>query len=125
MGGDTAVSSRFWPATLQERGISIPFTTPSIAFSRVRSDGREGLEVLVPGLSGGQGVYIIPWRGLKDMFKMTVHDRALHEEIDGLKDANPRRVRKIVLSVALTGLAGPKSTKAAQIALGPVEIHRV
>lgn len=125
MGGDTAVSSRFWPATFQERGVSIPFTTPSIAFSRVRSDGREGLEVLVPGLSGGQGVYVIPWRGLRDMFKMSVHDRALHEEIDGLKDADPARIREIVLNVAMTGLAGPAAAAAARGALGQDDDDRL
>ena len=91
----------------------MPFTTPSVAFSRVRGDGRDGLEVLVPGLSGSQGVYVIPWRALRDMFKMTVHDRALHEEIDGLKEATPQNVRDVVLNVAAGGLAGPKARAAA------------
>lgn len=93
--------------------MSVPFTTPSVAFSRVRGDGREGLEVLVPGLSGSQGVYVIPWRGLRDMFKMTVHDRALHEEIDGLKEASPKAIREVVLNVASGGLAGPRARDAA------------
>lgn len=91
----------------------MPFTTPSVAFSRVRGDGREGLEVLVPGLSGSQGVYVIPWRGLRGMFKMTVHDRALHEQIDGLTEATPQTVREVVLNVAAGGLAGPKARGAA------------
>ena len=99
----------------------MPFTTPSIAFSRVRSDGREGLEVLVPGLSGGQGVYVIPWRALRDMFKMTVHDRALHEEIDGLEEATPGKIRETVLNVAAGGLAGPKAAQAARAALQKAE----
>jgi hypothetical protein len=94
----------------------VPFTTPSVAFSRVRGDGRGGLEVLVPGLSGSQGVYVIPWRGMRDMFKMTVHDRALHEEIDGLDEATPRSVRDVVLGVAAGGLAGPKAREAAVVA---------
>jgi hypothetical protein len=96
--------------------VSVPFTTPSVAFSRVRGDGREGLEVLVPGLSGSQGVYVIPWRGLRDMFKMTVHDRALHEEIDGLKEATPPKIREVVLNVASGGLAGPRARDAALLA---------
>jgi len=116
LSGSTTVSSRFWPATFHERGVSVPFTTPSVAFSRVRGDGRDGLEVLVPGLSGSQGVYVIPWRGLRDMFKMTVHDRALHEEIEGLEEATPQSVRGAVLNVAAGGLAGPKAREAALIA---------
>jgi hypothetical protein len=116
LSGNTTVSSRFWPASFQERGVSVPFTTPSIAFSRVRGDGRDGLEVLVPGLSGSQGVYVIPWRGLRDMFKMTVHDRALHEEIDGLEAATPRKIREVVLNVSASGLAGPKAKEAARVA---------
>jgi hypothetical protein len=116
LSGNTSVSSRFWPASFQERGVSVPFTTPSVAFSRVRDDGRDGLEVLVPGLSGSQGVYVIPWRGLRDMFKMTVHDRALHEEIDGLEEATPRTIREVVLNVAGGGLAGPKAREAARAA---------
>ena len=101
--------------------MSVPFTTPSVAFSRVRGDGRDGLEVLVPGLSGSQGVYVIPWRGLREMFKLTVHDRALHEEIDGLEEATPRNIREVVLNVAASGLAGPKASEAARTALQRVE----
>lgn len=93
----------------------MPFTTPSIAFSRVRGDGRGGLEVLVPGLSGGQGVYIIPWQGLREMFKMTVHDRALHDEIQGLEEATPRSIRTVVLNIAAGGLAGPRAKEAARV----------
>jgi len=116
-GESLGSSSRFWPANYQERGVAIPFTTPAIAFSRVRTHGREGLESLIPGLSGGQGVYVIPWKGLRQMFKLTVHDRALHEEIQALKDATPRQIRDIALNVSASGLAGPKTAEAARTAL--------
>lgn len=110
-------SSQFWPATYQERGTAVPFTTPSVAYSRVRKDTRDGLEVLVPGLSGGRGVYVIPWAGLRNMFKLTVHDRALHEEIATAKAASPAEVRQVALQVAQSGLAGLDVGDAARNAL--------
>ncbi len=92
----------------------MPFTTPSVAFSRVRGDGRGGLEVLVPGCPAARAS-TSSWRGMRDMFKMTVHDRALHEEIDGLDEATPRSVRDVVLGVA-AGPGGPKAREAAVVA---------
>jgi hypothetical protein len=125
MDANRPSTSRFWPKSFTERGASVAFTTPAIAFSRVRPDGRDGLEILVPGLSGGRGVYIIPWAGLREMFKMTVHDRSLHEEISALKAATPSEVRRAELRVATLGLAGPDVAESARRAFEQEENDRL
>lgn len=111
------VSTRYWPATFEERGVVAPFTTPTLAFSRARSDGREGLEILIPGLSGSSGVYVIAWAAAREMFRMTVHDRALHEAIDEAKATTPRAMRRCTNETALSGLAGPDAIECAKAAL--------
>ncbi len=72
------LNTKYWPSTFEERGVVVPFTTPMLAYARARSDGKDGLEIIVPGLSGSSGVYIIGWASVRDVFRMTVHDRAFH-----------------------------------------------
>lgn len=119
------VSTRYWPATFEERGVVAPFTTPTLAFSRVRADGREGLEILIPGLSGSSGVYVIAWAAVREMFRMTVHDRALHEAIDSAKATTPRAMRHCTNETALSGLAGPDAIECAKAALLQEENERL
>ena len=64
-GSHGHLNTKYWPATFEERGVVVPFTTPMLAFARARSDGNSGLEIIVPGLSGGSGVYIIGWAKLQ------------------------------------------------------------
>lgn len=98
---------RFWPSTFEERGAAVPFTTPMLNNSRVRLTEKESLELMVAGLSGGAGVYVIGWTGLEQVFSMTVHDRILHKELLEGKAATPFSIRKISMKVAASGLAGP------------------
>jgi hypothetical protein len=99
---------------LPNGGATVPFTTPVLASSRLRLNDRQILDALIPGLSGTKGVYIVPFRVLPEMFKMSVHDRALHEEIVNVNAATPRQVRAAAVKVALTGLAGPVAAKMAR-----------
>lgn len=103
----------------------VPFTTPMLAFSRVRPDQNDGLEILVPGMSGGAGVYVIGWPSVKDVFRMSVHDRALHEAIETARASTPRAMRTCAHQVALTGLSGPDAIEGARQALAQEENERV
>jgi hypothetical protein len=109
-----ATAEKFWPLTFGERGVLVPFTTPLLAASRMRGPELKRAEILVPGLSGGKGTYVIPWKSVTEMFKLTVHDRALHEAISGAPDFSPREIKMAALRVARTGLAGVTAGGAAR-----------
>ena len=109
-----ATSEKFWPLTFGERGVLVPFTTPMLAASRIRGPEIKKAEILVPGLSGGKGTYIIPWKSVPEMFKLTVHDRALHESICEAPDFSPRHIRMAALGTARLGLAGRDACAAAR-----------
>jgi hypothetical protein len=109
-----ATAEKFWPLTFGERGVLVPFTTPLLAASRIRGSELKRAEILVPGLSGGKGTYVIPWRSVTEMFKLTVHDRALHEAISEAPFFTPREVKMAALRVARTGLAGVAAGGAAR-----------
>ncbi|MBI1778964.1 MAG: hypothetical protein HYR63_26810 [Proteobacteria bacterium] len=115
----------FWPATFQERGATVPFTTPILASARVRQPDDQKLELLVPGMSGTKGTYVIPWASLPEIFKMTVHDRALYEEIADANVSTPHEIRVAALKVARTGLAGPGVAKAARDFLEELDNHEL
>lgn len=118
-------TDNFWPNTFQERGAVVPFTTPVLAFSRLRQHEEHGLELLVPGLAGGRDTYVIPWRSLPSVFVMTVHDRVLREEIDVQPASTPSDIRDATLKVESTGLAGPAGRRAAQQASSDDENERL
>ena len=109
--------TNFAPSTFEERGAAVGFTTPVLAQTRVRKDDREHLEVLIPNLSEGRGVYVVPWKGLPLAFPMTVHDRMLQELIHKSGGCSPEDIRKAVLEAARCGLAGPMAVEAAEAAL--------
>jgi hypothetical protein len=115
----------FWPATFEERGATVPFTTPILASARVRQPDEQKLELLVPGMSGTKGTYVIPWPSLPEIFKMTVHDRALYEEIGEVGAATPYDIKMAALKVARTGLAGPGVAKTARDALDEIDNHEL
>lgn len=119
------LNTRYWPATFEERGVVVPFTTPMLSFARARADGNGGLEVIVPGLSGGSGVYIIGWSGVTDVFRMTVHDRAFHDMIENRKAATPLAMRRCAHEIALTGLSGPDGIEAAEKAIEQEDNERL
>jgi hypothetical protein len=118
-------SDEFWANTFQERGAVVPFTTPVLAFSRLRHQEEHGLELLVPGLAGGRDTYVIPWRSLPSVFVMTVHDRVLREEIEVCTNSSPTEIREATLKVESTGLAGPANARAARQATSDDESERL
>jgi len=109
--------SLFLPSTFEERGTAAPFTTPSLALSRVRPDERHGLVLLMPNLGGADGAYVVPWAAVAEVITMSVHDRALHEEVHEARAVTPDTMRIVSLKVARTGLAGTKAALAAEATL--------
>lgn len=118
-------NDNFWPNTFEERGAVVPFTTPVLAFSRLRMEEEHGLELLVPGLAGGRDTYVIPWRSVPSVFVMTVHDRALREEIEVCPTTTPTDIREASLKIESTGLAGPTTAHAAKQAANDDENDRL
>lgn len=101
--------------TFEERGVSVPFTTPALAGARVRRDLRHGLVLLVPNPSGARGMYVAPWSGVRDMCNPTLHDGLLHDAIAGAKaePISPSMVRVAARRIAAEGAAGRAARAAA------------
>lgn len=101
----------FAPATFEERGVSVAFTTPLLSRSRLRRDQKGQFELLLPNLSGGKGVYVLNWKGLPSVMTLTLHDRLLFEEIEKQSTHSPERIRSCVMKVQVTGICGPDAAK--------------
>ncbi|MBV8888812.1 MAG: hypothetical protein JO305_04005 [Alphaproteobacteria bacterium] len=105
------------PAGFAERGVAVAFTTPALASAHLRSDGRGRLEVVLPNLIDGRGVYVVPWPALGEIMAPTVHDRVLHQEIVVAPSLDPERLRLLQLRVMARGLAGADAAAVAETAL--------
>lgn len=113
MMDQATTSTHFWPSTFAERGVAIPFTTPAVAMARARRDDRGRLELTIAGLTGSRGVYVIPWTGVPETFKLTVHDRVLHGILADAPELTPETVRQAALRSARSGLAGEETASVA------------
>jgi hypothetical protein len=100
------------PATFQSRGVAVPFTTPLLAGARARTGPHKTPELVVPNPSGGRGVYIVQWSGVRALCNPTVHDTLLFRRLAALPLIDPERLRETALAVACEGYAG-KETAAA------------
>jgi len=96
------------PSTFEERGTTIPFTTPELAYCRLRRGSRGSLEVLVNGFSGGCCTYVFPWASIPQVVRLSLHDKALHAEISYSDATTPDKIRMAAYRVARTGLGGPE-----------------
>lgn len=105
------------PATFEERGIAVSFTTPCLSYCRIRKDYRDRLEIVVPNLADGKGSYVIPWIALTQAVTLTTHDRALQEEVEVTNAMSPYDIRTAELNIAREGLAGADVAEAANKAL--------
>ncbi len=120
MPPDTEVSlplvQSFHPATFLERGVALPFTTPALANTRGRPGERGGFEMIVPNPSGGRGVYIIGWDGVRQFCRPTVHDTRLAARLAVLPAVTPGEIRRIERELLAEGLAGREAQQAAAAA---------
>lgn len=103
----------YHPATFLERGVLVPFTTPTLVGTRARPAERVALELVIPNPSGGRGVYILGWAGIGSLCRPTLHDRLLNERIATLRLVTPSAIRRIGREVAAEGLAGEDAMEAA------------
>ncbi len=103
--------------------MAAPFTTPAIAQARLRLDARGRIEVVARNPTGSDGMYVVPLAGLGELFRLSIHDRALVEKIDSAETVSPIIIRKVALQIALEGLAGPDAATAAAAALRQEEEH--
>lgn len=117
--------TNFAPSTFEERGAAVGFTTPTLAQTRVRQDERGNLEVLIPNISEGRGVYVVAWKSLPLAFPMTVHDRCLQDILVKSGGCSPDDLRKATLETARLGLAGPDAAEAAEAAMRDDEEQRL
>jgi hypothetical protein len=110
------LAREFLPSTFEERGTTVPFTTPELLYSRVRRGRHRDLEVLVSGFSGGRGIYVFPWRVVPEIIRLNLHDQALHAEISHSDATTPNKMRIAAFRVARSGLGGVVLTEqAAQV----------
>jgi hypothetical protein len=121
MGLTATAHDRFWPTSFAERGATVPFTTPVLAAARMRARDGRNVEFLVPGLSGSKGTYVLPSRSVPEMFRLTVHDRALLEALAASGAVTPASIRAASLRVAGTGLAGAEAATAAKAMLAAAQ----
>ncbi len=109
----TPLSEKDAPKTFVERGASVPFTTPSLMWARVRQ--RTNIkELLVPGLANTRGIYVFEWAGIPQRFTLTLHDRLLHRAIGPEPNPSPDVVASVANRIALSGAAGPDVQLAAE-----------
>ena len=113
----------FLPATFEERGVALSFTTPALAYARIRKDYRDRLEVVLPNIGEGKGTFVIPWSALADTMTLTAHDRALQEEVQNNDAMSPYDIRMAELVIARDGLAGTDVAEAAAKALAEDAKH--
>jgi hypothetical protein len=105
------------PATFQERGVAVPFTTPILAGTRARNGSRGHVELVVPNPSGGRGFYVLGCNAVRSLCRPTVHDSRLTQLVSGLPQVTPASVRLAAMEVAASGLAGKPAMESALASL--------
>jgi hypothetical protein len=100
--------------TFQGRGVAAPFTTPLLVGTRIRQSRSMAVELVVPSPSGGRGVYVLNWPGVRALCNPTVHDALLFRRCSRLPAITPALIRDAALDVALAGHAGPQALAAAR-----------
>ncbi|MDX1737511.1 MAG: hypothetical protein R3261_04705, partial [Alphaproteobacteria bacterium] len=113
------VTERSLPATLENRGLALPFTTPPVAYSRIRF-GDKGLEIILPGFKNELLANVIPFAKLPEIVSLTVFDRAFHEALEdtltseGPSALTPALIRKLATNIGETGLGGAEIMRRAR-----------
>jgi hypothetical protein len=110
------------PATLRERGVAVPFTSPALAGARIRLlDHRP--ELVLPHPAGARGVYIFPLASLAEYCAPTLHDVRLSERLMSAFPMSPTTVRRAARITAAEGAAGRAAASAAQGSLAIKAAH--
>jgi hypothetical protein len=107
----------FVPTTFLQRGVRMPFTSPGLISACARPSDR-ALELVLPNMSGGAGMYILPWNGVSTICRPTMHDMVLIRRVSELKVITPSVIRRVARGVAAEGLAGREAALAARAETG-------
>jgi hypothetical protein len=118
-------SDRSRPASFLERGLALPFTTPTLLGGRIRPGERRAPELVLANPAGSEGVYILPWAALPDFCPPSLHDRAIWSKVSNLQLFTPRTVRAVTRCVAAEGYAGREAARAAGAAAERQEQQRI
>ena len=100
------------PATVAERGVHAPFTTPALFAARLRPAPSKGLELVVANPSGQRAWLVLPWSSALDSCQPSLADRALIAALASQKPT-PLNVWDAARQVASSGLAGRRAARAA------------
>jgi hypothetical protein len=87
-----------------------------LAGARVRALPDSATELVIANPSGGRGVYVLPWRGIRTLCRPTVHDTILFQRFASLPMIAPSQIRRAALAVAAEGYAGRSAASAATAA---------
>jgi len=115
------MTSIYLPNSFEERGVTIPFSTDAIRNARLRGDNPKRREFLLPGLSGGEGTYVIPFHALPDVVEMNMYDRALVERLEEVPAITPLDLRQMVLEIDAAGFGGIERSTSAKKELASAE----
>ncbi len=105
------------PTTFEERGVSLPFTTPELRLTRGRPNERRTLELVLPKFAGTNAIYVVPWSALPEVTSLTLFDRLFHAAVAERRATTPGAIRQIHLRMAATGVGGGVPQEAARRAL--------
>ncbi len=105
------------PGLWLERGVAVPFTTPSLFGARLRQRDGGALELLLPNPAGREGWFVLPWSAAVEAHRPTLADLALLKALQpGAAPLTPARLRRVALRVAEDGLGGRGLRRAAAAA---------
>jgi hypothetical protein len=109
--------TRLLPRTYEERGVVVPFTTPLLAYARLRKDYRQRLELSLGRFNDADGNYVVALDSVTELATLTTHDMMLQERLIDQRAADPATTRMASLEAAATGLAGLEVAEAANKAV--------
>jgi hypothetical protein len=97
------------PSTFLERGVAVPFATAWLRGARVRPSPQSGMELLVPNLSGAKGLYVLPWRAVYLIGRLSRDDIRLYEHVAAMPAVTPATIREAMRETAARGIGIPRS----------------
>lgn len=105
---------QYLPSTFEERGVTVPFTSQAVVNARLRGPDIKHREFLLPGLSGGEGTYVIPFKALESLVELNLYDQALLERLTDAPTITPFDLRHMVRDVEAKGYGGVMKARAAK-----------